>query len=139
MDIVSTAIIAAVVTGVASGATDVGKKAIVEAYNGLKALLMQKFGADSEVVESVARLEEKPGSAVREAGVVAGAKEVNANQDQEVLAAAQALLNALKKMPEGQQALSKYQISAKDSQIGVIGDQAKIEGGLHFGVKPDDE
>ena len=139
MDIVSTAIITAVITGIASGATDVGKKAIMDAYNGLKALLVQKFGAGSEVVESVAYLEQKPGAVAREAGVIAGAKAVNADKDQEVLAAAQALLDALKKMPAGQQAISKYQIDAKDSQIGIIGDQAKIEGGLHFGANPDNE
>jgi hypothetical protein len=136
MDPVSMAIITAVMTGVATGATDVGKKAIVDAYNGLKALLIQKFGAGSEVVESVAYLEEKPGAAAREAGVVAGAKAVNADKDQEVLAAAQALLDALKKIPEGQQALSKYQINAKDSQIGNVGDRANIQGGINFGAKP---
>jgi hypothetical protein len=139
MDLVSTAIITAVMAGVASGTTEIGKQAIVDAYNGLKSLLIRKFGADSEVVESVAHLEKKPGASAREADVVDGTKAVNADKDPEVLAAAQMLLDALKETSEGQQAISKYQINAKNSQIGVIGDQAKIEGGIHFGVKPKDE
>lgn len=139
MDIVSTALITAVATGIASGVTDVGKQTIVDAYHSLKALLIQKFGANSEVVESVTHLEKKPGAPAREADVVDGAKAVNADQDPEVLAAAQTLLDALKELPEGQQVLGKYQIHAQNSQIGNIGDDAKIEGGINFGVKPKDE
>lgn len=35
------------------------------------------------------------------------------------------------------QAKSKYNIDARDAEIGVIGDQTKVDGGIHFGGKSD--
>ncbi len=34
---------------------------------------------------------------------------------------------------DASQATGKYQVDAPDAQVGVIGDGAKIEGGIHFG------
>lgn len=44
MDPISTVILAALVSGVAAGVTDVGKKTIVDAYEGLKAVIRTRFG-----------------------------------------------------------------------------------------------
>lgn len=52
MDPVSAAILAGLATGVTRGASDAGKKLIVDAYEALKAVLNRKFGADSDVVEA---------------------------------------------------------------------------------------
>ncbi|HXV97927.1 MAG TPA: hypothetical protein VEC93_05850, partial [Anaerolineae bacterium] len=128
MDPVSAAIVTGLAAGVAGGATDVGQKLIIDAYDALKAALKQKFGADSDVVEAVEYLEKKPEVPARQAGVEEEVKAAKADADPDVVAAAQTVLDALKKTPEGQQALSKYQIDAKNAQIGVIGDNAKIEG-----------
>jgi hypothetical protein len=133
MDPVSAAIITGLAAGVAGGATEVGQKLIVDAYDALKAALKQKFGAGSDVVEAVEHLEKKPEAPARQAGVEAEIKAAQADADPDVVAAAQAVLEALKNTPEGKQALSKYQIDAKNAQIGVIGDNAKIEGGISFG------
>jgi hypothetical protein len=133
MDPVSAAILAGLAAGVASGAGDAGKKLIVDAYEALKTALKQKFGTDSDVVEAVGHLEKKSEAPTRQAGVEAEVKAAKAHEEPEVLAAAQALLAALKETAEGQQAVGKYQIDATNAQIGVIGDQAHIEGGINFG------
>lgn len=101
MDPVSTAIIAGLVAGVANGVTEVSKKVIVDAYEALKATLEQKFGAQSKVVKAVEELEEAPQSSARKAVVEEEVKGVNADQDPEILAAAQALLDKIKAQPGG--------------------------------------
>ena len=59
--------------------------------------------------------------------------QANLADDAELVKLAQALLDALKDTPAGEKALSKYHIEAQDSEIGVIGDDAHVEGGIHFG------
>jgi hypothetical protein len=47
MDLITTALVAALTAGSISGLTDVTKMAITDAYQGIKALLTIKFGAKS--------------------------------------------------------------------------------------------
>jgi hypothetical protein len=47
MEPVTTAILSALAAGAAAGATETGKKLVVDAYQGIKDLLSRKFGADS--------------------------------------------------------------------------------------------
>ena len=136
MDPVSTAIIAGLAAGVAKGVTDVGQKLMVDAYAALKGALQHKFGLDSDLVEAVEHLEKKPEAEGRQTDVADEIKAAQADQDPDVLAAAEALLDALQKSPAGQQALGKFQIQAGQLQVGVIGDQARVEGGIHFGDPP---
>jgi len=53
LDPITTAIVAALSAGANTAAGDVAKKAIVDGYNGLKALLKNKFGDDNSVIEAV--------------------------------------------------------------------------------------
>ena len=101
MDPVSTAIIAGVTTGLVSSATEVGKQSLVDAYEGLKSLLKKKFGAGSDVVVAVERLEKNPEATSRKAGVEEDVKAAKADEDPEILAAAEALLEKLKAEPGG--------------------------------------
>jgi hypothetical protein len=57
-----TAIVAALSAGVATGAGKVVENTLVDAYQGLKAALKRRFGDNSEVVEAVDKLEQKPDS-----------------------------------------------------------------------------
>jgi hypothetical protein len=131
MDPITAAILAAVATGV----TEVGKQAVVDAYGALKTKLQEKFGGDSDLVEAVDKLEKKPESAGWKEEVETQIQATGAGDDADLQQLAQAVLEALQGTSEGQQALSKYQIDVRDSQIGVIGDKAKIEGGIHFGTR----
>ncbi len=103
MDPITTAIVAALSAGATSGFTQAGQTAIIDAYNGLKALLAKKFGVDSEVVHAVNELEAKPEAAGRKAMLQTEVATVKAEQDQDVLHAAQALLQQIHTLPEGGQ------------------------------------
>ena len=103
MDPITTAIVAALTAGVAGGVTEVGKKAIVGAYDALKAALKKKFGTESELVKAVQSLETKPDSAGRKTMVQEEVAATKADQNPEILAAAQALLEKIKAQPGGEQ------------------------------------
>ena len=133
MDPITGAIVAALAAGVISGATKVGEKVIVGAYDALKAAIKQKCGAEGDLVKAVETLEQKPDSGARQAVVAEEVTVANLAADAELVKLAQALLDALKDTPEGQQAISKYNINVQGGQVGVIGDDAHIEDGIHFG------
>ena len=103
MDPITAAIVAAVSAGAISGLTEASKTAITDAYNKLKALLAKKFGGDSEVVHSVNEVEAKPDAAGRKAMLQAEVAIAKADQDQDLLQAAQALLQLLQASPQGAQ------------------------------------
>lgn len=103
MDPITTAILAALSAGAVSGLTEASKTAITDAYRTLKALLTKKFGGESDVLHAVGQVEAKPDSAGRKATLQEEVAAVKADQDQEVLHAAQALLQLLQASPEGAQ------------------------------------
>lgn len=129
MDPVAGAIIAAVAGGLVSGTAE---GLAGQAYQSLTAAIRRKKGEDSDLVEAVEKLEQRPESAGWQEEVAAQAQATDAARDPELLALAERLIVALEDTQAGQQALSKYNIQAKDSEVGVIGDNAKIEGGIHF-------
>jgi prophage DNA circulation protein len=133
MDPITTAIVAALAAGVAASAKEVGKKVVVDAYDALKTTLKKRFGPDSDLAEAVETLEKKPESAGRQTTVQEEVAAAKAAGDPELQELAQALIEALKSTPEGEKAVGKYQVDVSGGQVGVIGDDAKVEGGIHFG------
>jgi hypothetical protein len=103
MDPITTAIVAALAAGAASGATEIGKQALVDAYGALKAALKKKFGPDSDLADAMHKLEQKPDSAGRKALLQEEVAASQADQDADLLAAAQALLEQIKTRPGGEQ------------------------------------
>ncbi len=91
MDPITTTILAALVAGVAAGATEVGKKAIVDAYEGLKTIIKGKFGDQSDLAQAVQKLEDKPDSEGRKVTLQEEVEAAQADKDAEILAAVQAL------------------------------------------------
>jgi len=128
MDPITLAIVAALAGGVAEGV-------VASAYNALKDALKKKHGADSKIVQAVNAVEEEPDFKPNQETLAGRVEQVHAAQDQELLTLAQQLVAALEKTAAGQQALSKYNIHAENSEIGNIGDNAYIPGGIHFGSK----
>jgi hypothetical protein len=55
LDIVTNAIVVAISAGAVAGATDTAKVAMADAYQGLKSLINEKFGHDSDVAEAIDR------------------------------------------------------------------------------------
>ena len=119
MDPITTAILAAIAAGAVSGVTKVAEQVIVDAYGKLKELLKKKFGARSKVVKAVRELESNPKSAARKEVVKEEVAAVKADQDQELLKAAQALLKAVKAQPGGEQII---QTIIGDGNIQIAGD-----------------
>ena len=130
MDPITGAIIAALAAGVAEGVAS-------EAYKALTGAIKRKVGARSDVAEAVEKLEEKPESEGRKTMLAEEVADANLAQDEELVRQAQGLIAALEETKAGQQALGKYNVQVQDSQVGVIGDHTKVEGGIHFGNSGD--
>jgi hypothetical protein len=98
MEPITTSIVAAVTAGVAK----VGGQAITDAYTGLKELLKRKFGAESKLVKAAEEVEANPQSKSRPATLNEEVLAAKADQDPDILKAAEALLVKLKETPGGQ-------------------------------------
>jgi hypothetical protein len=107
MDPITAAIVAAVSAGAISGLTEASKTAITDAYSKLKALLTKRFGGQSDILHAVNEVEAKPDSAGRKATLQEEVAVAKADQDQEVLQTAQAILQLLQAIPEGGQHVQK--------------------------------
>jgi hypothetical protein len=115
MDIITTAIIA----GITASITKVGEQAIVDAYNKLKELLRAKFGAKSKMVSAVKELEGNPNSEGRKITVAEEVAAAKADQDKELLQAAQAVLKATKANIGSEQIT---QTAKGDGNVQIVGD-----------------
>lgn len=135
MDPITTAIVAALSVGAVSGLTETSKTAITDAYTKLKDLLAKKFGAKSDVVQAIDQLETKPESVGRKETLREEITVVNAEQDNEVLAAAQRVL-ALVHLQQAD--LSKFIIQNNAPVQGQqnIGDDNTNTNKQYFGVPP---
>ncbi len=129
MDPITAAIIAAVTAGV----TDIGKNAFTDVYQSLKGLIKSKFGKDNKVSTAIADLEDNPKLEGRQMVLAENMAMEKADQDSDLISMAEKLVQALKETEDGRRAVAKYQIDARDAQIGVVGDNAKVEGGIRFG------
>jgi hypothetical protein len=103
MDPVTTAIIAALTAGATTGGTELVKKGVSDGYDRIKSLLKEKFGHNSEVVKKVTDLETKPDSEGRRATLQEEIAAAKADQDSDLVKAAQAILEELKAQPRGAQ------------------------------------
>ncbi len=100
MDSITTAIVAAI-RAIGFGHTvETGQQATIEDYEALKAALSQKFGADSDLIDAVEKLEKKPESFGRKEVLKEEIAVVRADQDLALLTAAQILLNRLDGPPD---------------------------------------
>lgn len=97
-DPITTGIIAAVGAGLAK----VGETAVVDAYNGVKSLIVKKFGKENQLKKAVDALEERPDSESRKGIVKEEVEAAKAHEDADLLAAAKLLLEALAKLEERQ-------------------------------------
>jgi hypothetical protein len=97
METLTTAIIAAL--------GNMGVKAVGDAYEGVKALVLRKFGADSDLADAVKKLEKQPDSKGRQDTLKEDAEAAGADKDEEIIKAAQALLDAVKAQPGGEKAV----------------------------------
>jgi hypothetical protein len=101
-EIVTNAIVAALSAGAVAGATDTAKSAIADAYQGLKSLIKNKFGHDSDVAEAIDKLEVKPDSDGKKKVLAEELNAVNSASESELVSAAQTLLELIRALPQGE-------------------------------------
>ena len=100
MDPITTAIVAALATGVVTGVAKVGENVIPDAYNAVKKILQNKFGVDSKLVKAVNELEAEPDFEANKTALAGRVSQVNADKDPDVLQAVKELLEAINSNPE---------------------------------------
>ncbi|MFM7437047.1 MAG: hypothetical protein ACKO2V_00330, partial [Snowella sp.] len=102
-------ILAALIAGAAAAAKDKAAEAVKDAYNGLKALLKKKLENDALAQaavdakpEDIKQMESLLKDKITKSG---------ADQDAEIIQAAQELINQVKEQPGGQEIINQTQIS----------------------------
>lgn len=98
---------------------NLGVKAVGDAYEGVKALMHRKFGAESDLADALKKLEQKPDAQARQQLLKEEAETAGADKDEEIIKAAQALLDAVKAQPGGEKAVQQIikQITIGDKNI----------------------
>jgi hypothetical protein len=100
MEPVTTVIAAALLAGAASGTAIAAEKAIVDAYEGLKALILRKFGENTKLVQAIENLENEPDFDPNRDALERRIQDAGADKDPEVSQAAERLVEELKKYSE---------------------------------------
>jgi len=111
----------------ASALGSLGVEAVKCSYAKLKELICSRYGEKSALAGAVQQLEQNPDSEARKAVLTEEMEKSGAHKDAEICQAAEALNQALGK--------GKQQVDARGAQIGIMGDNAKVKGGIHFGRK----
>ena len=133
MDPITTAIVAGLAAGATAGATQVGKKALVDAYSSLKALVLKKFGKENTLTKAVAELEAKPDSKGRQLTLEEEVEAAGAGKDPELVQAAKLLVTALENY--AQQQKENIGFDLKHIKIARMQLEADVEDGT--GVRID--
>jgi hypothetical protein len=120
MDPVTTAILAAL----ASGGGKVTEKLIVDAYEGLKSMIRRKVAGDSKVVEAITNLESEPDFGPHKMALEERIKGAKADQDPDIVKAAQTVLDQVNAQPEGaqhiQNAIGSYIVQADRGSTATV-------------------
>jgi len=131
MDPITATLVAAIASGATAGASEVGKSALVDAYNGVKALIKRKFGKTNLPV-FIDDLENNPEDTDLQKVVQKKIESADVHKDPEILKEIEMLVEVVKQMPNVEEKLAKYNLTIKDSKIGAIGDHMNITGGIHI-------
>jgi len=113
MDPITLAIVAGIAAGlapgVAAGTKKVSEQVIVDAYTGLTDLIKRKFADNSKIVQAIDTVEEEPEFEPNKLALQERIKAAKANEDPELVAVAQDLLDKLNEKPGGQQVIQHIQ------------------------------
>jgi hypothetical protein len=91
----------AITLAVTTALANLSQNLIKDAYVAFKAALQDKFGVNSELIEAVDKLEQKPDSKARQAMLQEEVAGSGAGQDQELLQLANELIEQLKQLSGG--------------------------------------
>ena len=128
-------ITSAIVFGMAGNFATDAVKAI---YQALKNTLKKKYGSDSDLVDAIEKLEQKPNSKARQDTVqeeVASAKALN---NSEILKLAEQLLDKVKEQPGGEQVITQTISNVKYAATSGTG-SASISNITEHGTSKDNQ
>jgi hypothetical protein len=104
-EIVTNTIVAARSIRPIAGANDPGESSIADAYDGLKALIEQKFGHGSDAVRAIDKLEAMPDSNGWKHVLAGELTVLNFGSDSELISAAQSLFKLIDARPQGEKSI----------------------------------
>ena len=120
MEQITSAIIAALVSGIST----VGSDAVKDAYGALKGLLLKNLPTDSGVASNLKELEINPNATLPRERLNAELLEARVTDSSAVLALLATLIEKMNESEKGKSALSQFNIQA--GKIGVVGDNITI-------------
>src|SRR5882672_12499350 len=133
MDPITTAIVA-VLPALAS---DVVKAGVKDAYDGLKAVILRKWGESAPISKAIAAVEEDPNSKAQAAVLEEKVGAVKATEDAEVAQALHQLVEQMKTEGIGGEAVAKIQFNMSGGVVqGVAGAENVQIGSMTFGATP---
>ena len=112
-------------SAIAAALGNLGSAAVLGAYQAVKALVQRKFGADHKMAKAIEELEQEPDSDGWKLVLQEAAKKAGADKDEEIIKAAQALLDAVKAQPGGAEAVQnivKQIVIGKKNIVAGVGD-----------------
>jgi hypothetical protein len=119
-----------ITTSIVVAASQLGETVVRDAYAGLKALIVRKFGKGSEVEKAVEAVEARPDSAGRQQTLDEELAAAPAARDPELLAAVAALQAALEKLAAapggGARTVVRQQAGDHATQIGQVHGDVRI-------------
>jgi hypothetical protein len=130
MDPITSAIVAALAADILS---NISGEAITDTYQALKTAIQKKSRDSEDVIKSIESLERRPESRARQEIVAEEIASARLMEYPELIEHAQEILTVLKETGGDPGSLSTYNMWIENSEVGVIGDHAHIEGGIHFG------
>lgn len=122
----------AILSFVSSGIANVAKSAVLDAYEALKRTIIADFGKDSQISNAITAVEMTPSSKGRQMILSKEIAVTKASQNAKIIRLAQQLMDALDDTEADRDTSSKFRTGVSNSQVGVMGDHAHVEGGIHF-------
>ncbi len=120
--------------GILAALGKMGEQAIAGGYQALKAVLVKKFGSDSDLVSAANKLEQQPDSEARKALLAEEVAAVKADQDSDI----QEALDALMKQLDASAAQgSQINVTITGGSVqGIVGAEKVDVQEMNFGMPP---
>jgi hypothetical protein len=121
-------------------ASDLVTNVVKDAYAGVKEIIRRKWGEKSAIDQAITAVEAKPDSKGKAAVLEEEVATVAAQNDPELMAAVQKLVEALQQEGIGGKAVEGIKISISGGTVqGVVGAQNVTVGSMSFGSPPPSE
>ena len=110
-----------ITTSVLASLSKLSETAILDAYNGLKALIVKKFGKTNDVIQAIEKLEQKPDSVGRRQILEEEIAASKVGQDSQIMQAAGELIKKLGEQAKGKQVIQQN-VSGNQNIFSATGD-----------------